>query len=212
MSIFGAFCRKRRVAVCRFFSVIIFFAVVFLLTGLICADSLLVVRQEPLKADVIVVLGGDNTERVVKAAALYQSGYAPQILVTGKNEVELFGRRLVDAGVPKEAILYESAATSTFENALFSLPILEQRNVKTVLLVTSWFHSRRATSAFRSNTGKINIVSVPTDCIPVAELLGNNQQRESVLMEYVKILGYWLKYNLYPFKFLALNSQHRSVG
>ncbi|OGU09610.1 MAG: hypothetical protein A2X82_07495 [Geobacteraceae bacterium GWC2_55_20] len=167
--------------------------------GLIFAELLLVKRQEPYKADVIVLLGGENVSRVEKAAALYQAGYAPTVLVTGKNEAELMGVNLIAAGVPESAILFEPAASSTFENALFSIPVLKQRNMKNALLVTSWFHSRRATAVFESRTEKINFFSVPTDGVPLTDIFGNKRLLESVLREYVKIFGYWLKYGVASF-------------
>ena len=208
----GSFCRKRWAAASKCVAVVLFLVVVFPVMGLIFADSLLVARQEPRKADVIVVLGGENTSRVEQATALYQDGYAPRILVAGKNEAELIGRSLVAAGVPEVAILYESASTSTFENAAFSIAMLELKNVKTVLLVTSWFHSRRAVSTFKFNAGTIEIVSIPTESAHVKDMLENKRLRRSVLLEYVKIFGYWLKYGISPVKDVALKSQLYSVN
>jgi uncharacterized SAM-binding protein YcdF (DUF218 family) len=176
----------------------VFLVVAIPLAGLIFANSLLVTRQEPRKTDVIVVLGGENKSRVEKTAELYKQGFAPRILVTGKNEDTLIRRSLVAAGVPKRAIWVEPSSISTFENASFSVPILEQWNVKSVLLVTSCIHSRRATAVFRSKAGKINIVSVPADTVTIAEIINKKRLRERVLMEYVKIIGYGLKYGISP--------------
>jgi uncharacterized SAM-binding protein YcdF (DUF218 family) len=193
-------------------AVALFLVVTVPFTGLFFADSLLAVREEPRKADVIVVLGGENSSRVKQAVALYQGGYAPKILVSGKNEVELLGRSLVAFGVPEEAILFESASTSTFENASFSVAILERMNVKKVLLVTSWFHARRAAAAFKFNAGRIEIVSAPTESVHFTDMLEKKRLLRSVLMEYVKIFGYWLKYGISPFKDFALKSHFQSIN
>lgn len=208
----GSFCRIKWGAASTCVAVVLFLVGALPVMGLIFAESLLVARQEPRKADVIVVLGGENTSRVEQATTLYQDGYAPGILVAGKNEAELIGRSLVAAGVPEVAVLYESASASTFENAVNSVAMLEQRNVKTVLLVTSWFHSRRAMSTFKFNAGKIDIVSVPTESAHVKDMLENKWLRRSVLLEYVKIFGYWLKYGISPVKDVALKSQLYSVN
>ncbi len=202
----GNFCRSGWVVASRLVSVVLFLFVVLPLMGLSLANTLLVTRQKPHKADAIVVLGGENTSRAEQSAALYKRGYATRILVTGKNEDKLIVKSLVAAGVPKEAVWVEPAATSTFENALFSVPILKQWKVKTVLLVTSCFHSRRATAVFRSNTGTIEFFSVPADNVPVAEVIKNRWLRERVLMEYVKIIGYWFKYGISPFNDFAVTS------
>ncbi|MEI6825216.1 MAG: YdcF family protein [Desulfuromonadales bacterium] len=199
------FFKNRRNFVIRLALLVILLAVLPL-SGLYFADPLLVTRQEPCTADVIVVLGGENESRTEKAVELYALGYAPRIIVTGKNEAELIGRSLVTAGVPKEFIAFEPSAVNTFENASFSMPILKERNVKTVLLVTSWFHSRRASSIFRSCVGNIKIISVPTTTDPSGVLIANKWLRKQVLLEYVKTLGYWPRYGISPFKDLSFNN------
>lgn len=165
--------------------------------GLNTANTLLVTRHNPHKADVIVVLGGESESRVSKAIELYRRGFAPKVLVTGRSDGVLIGRRLVAAGVPEKAIWVETAAESTFENASFSLPILRQWNTRSVLLVTSWFHSRRATSVFNAEAGNIEIVSVPTETVSVEHLHNDKMMHKQVLMEYVKIAGYLVKYGIW---------------
>lgn len=166
--------------------------------GLNAADSLLMIRQKPCKADVIVVLGGENKTRAAKVIELYRQGYAPRILVTGRNEEMLIVQDLTANGVPEYAILQEPFATSTYENAVFTLPMLQRLNAKKVLLVTSWYHSRRALNNFRKISETVEFVSTPTDTVALSSILRDKQLRNLVLIEYVKNVGYWIKYGIFP--------------
>ncbi len=172
--------------------------VVLLWVGLNSADRLLMVRQKPCNADVIVVLGGESKTRAAKVIELYRQGYAPRILVTGRNEETLIVHYLTANGVPEYAMLREPFATSTYENAVFTLPMLQRLNAKKVLLVTSWYHSRRALKIFQSISEKVELVSTPTDTVAVASIIRDKQLRNFVLIEYVKNVGYWIKYGVFP--------------
>ena len=200
MGSFGGFCRSSLGAASRFTAVVIFFGVLILLFGLFFSDSLLVSRQVPRQADVIVVLDGENVGRTLKALQLYHMGFAPTVLVSGCGDGEIIAQNLAVAGVPRESILIENHSKSTFENASFSLPILNRCNVKTIILVTSWFHSRRATSVFNDISGQISVISVPTDTATFEHLISNKETTRLVLFEYLKIAGYWFIYGISPFR------------
>ena len=161
---------------------------------------MLVVRHKPRAADVIVILGGESRSRVDKAVELYRRGYAPRVLVTGRNEETLIVKRLVASGVPGNAIWLEPAAESTFENARFTAPILRQWNARTVLLVTSWFHSRRAAVVFEGASESIDFLSIPTETATFEQITRDKWLRGYVLMEYVKIAGYWGRYGISPLR------------
>jgi len=203
----GRICRSGWVAsVVGFITFAFVFMVALQWIGLHFADNLLVIQQEPCTADFILILGGECKSRVGKAVELYRRGYAPRILVTGRNEDTLIVQRLISAGVPKSAILVEPAAESTFENAAFTLPILKERNARKVLLVTSWYHSRRASTVFNDPSAKIEFFSIPTDTVPVDCINKDKWLREYVLMEYMKIAGYWVRHGVSPFRGLAFAS------
>ena len=170
-----------------------------LLLGLLCgAESLLTVRSHPRKADIIVVLGGNTKERVAKAIDLYQHEYAEKILVTGRNEKTLIGNLFLGAGIPEANLIFEPASRSTYENALFCRPYLRHLQVDSLLLVTSWFHSRRAAAVFRSITGVPELVSVPSQPPSMYSLLTDNRILLQVLKEYFKLFGYWVRYGISP--------------
>lgn len=137
-------------------------------------------------ADAIVVLGGATREgipprptnevteagdRLIYAARLWKAGAAPLVLVTGgavgvqgpagKPESDAMADILGVLGVPPDAILLESEARNTFENALYSGPILAEAGAETILLVTSAVHMPRAAAIFR--TMGYDFTPAPTD-------------------------------------------------
>ena len=60
-------------------TLLLFFALIFLNLGNWLSQPV----NAPVKADLIVTLGGGDEERDKMAAALYKAGYAPKILLTG---------------------------------------------------------------------------------------------------------------------------------
>ena len=66
-------------------------------------------------------------------------------------EAEIAARIAENLGVPRERIIVEEESRNTYENALYTLKILKERNIKNFLLVTSGFHMYRAMAVFRKN-------------------------------------------------------------
>jgi uncharacterized SAM-binding protein YcdF (DUF218 family) len=97
--------------------------------------------------------------RVLGAARLYKMGKAPLVLVTSgdpyvsssgevRQESNDMADLLVEYGVPKEAIVIETKARTTAENALYSAQLLKAKNIENLILVTSAFHMRRSVKLF----------------------------------------------------------------
>ncbi|NOX63773.1 MAG: YdcF family protein [Chloroflexi bacterium] len=142
-------------------------------------------QAEMPEADVIVVLGGgvrgasfprplvevsERGDRLIYAAWLYKQGKAPYVLVSG-GSIEWMGPKTIEAenmreflemlGVPREAIWLEPNARNTYENALFTRRILEEKGARRVLLVTSAMHMPRSLRLFQ-NQG-VDVTPAPTD-------------------------------------------------
>ena len=103
-------------------------------------------------ADAIVVLAGDSQgERIGRAVELAREKWAPLILVssTGKiydtTEGELSINWAVSRGAPREWFaLVQHNADSTLEECTLLEAECRRRGIKKLLLVTSDFHTRRA--------------------------------------------------------------------
>lgn len=118
-----------------------------------CISSFMFFETEIEHSDVILIPGASHAQLAERAANLYHQGIAPYILPSGGStsqvettEWEFLRNVGISLGVPPEAILKEDKATNTFENARFSLEILQQIGIqpKKVVLVCKNYHARRA--------------------------------------------------------------------
>jgi len=121
------------------------------------AESWVVDEPAP-HADAIVVLGDDNfyADRATHAAELYRQGVAGILAASGRRLrpnaglSELMEHDLVERGVPKEKIVrLAHDADSTSEEALALAHFAEERKWKSVVVVTSNYHTRRARYIFQ---------------------------------------------------------------
>jgi uncharacterized SAM-binding protein YcdF (DUF218 family) len=175
----------------------------------IWARPLLMVCETPRPADAILLLGGGLEDRARVAADLFQQGFAPFILITGAGDCELNRRRLMKHGVPEAAIEVECRSRSTWENAQFSLPLLRERAARRVLLVTTWYHTRRAVAVFRSSGAEIDFSPVATRHHLVNDLRPafTTYAARRVFAEYAKIVWYRVRHGISPRLPTAPNSR-----
>lgn len=118
-----------------------------------------------IKADVAVVLGnkveadGQPSPRLKarldRTAALYREGWFPAILVSGGTGVEGFDeaavmkRYLVAAGVPASAVVEDPHGVTTWATAENTARLLKEKQWKSVLVVSQYFHVPRSVLAMR---------------------------------------------------------------
>ncbi len=127
------------------------------------------------QADAILLLGGSvgaveegvpypecfsAADRVVMAARLYHAGKARLIIPSGGG-AEVAERPLLETmRVPPSAILCETEARDTAENATKTLDILRSRGCRKALVVTSSWHLPRAMMLFQAP----DIEFIPVGC------------------------------------------------
>ena len=168
-------------------------AAIFFPQPFLCVDS------GPVKADVIVVLGGGSHERPERAAELFNEHAAPRIIISGLGDYEINRRLLIAAGVPGNAIELETQSHTTRENAQFTVKLLREQKLKRVILVTSWYHSRRAVACFRHYAPEMRFFSRPSYFSSARADWSHNRIGNRILLEYAKLLGYWVRYGVCPF-------------
>ena len=111
-------------------------------------------------ADVALVLGNtvnpDGTPsarlkaRLDKTAELFRAGYFPKVIVSGATGKEgvpegtAMKKYLVQAGIPEAAIIVDDQGVDTFASAENTARILKAENLKSVLVVTQYFHIPRS--------------------------------------------------------------------
>lgn len=120
-----------------------------------------VVTTMKTPVDVGIVLGaamwGDRPspglqERLRLSLIDYEEGKFEYFIVTGGldkpgnpyTEAEGMAIYLEEHGVPRDKILLENYATSTYENLKFSQDIMEEHGLTTALIMTHTFHGNRA--------------------------------------------------------------------
>src|SRR5687768_10298377 len=125
------------------------------------APRMLIVSAPLASADAIVVLSGSSTyvERAQKAAQLFHEGRAPLVLLTDDHTrggwssaqqrnpffVERAIDELIKRGVPAERIrIVPGIASNTRSETLLVKEYAASQSLRSVLVVTSWYHSRRA--------------------------------------------------------------------
>lgn len=162
--------------------------------------------SDPLgPADVIVVLSGSRRgERVRQAAELYHRGLAPLVLLSGGEETEgisipeLQRRQALAQGIPASALLFEKASTSTGEQSRNLRQILERRDVRRAVIVTSSFHTRRTRllfrKAFAGSPVEVRVYPVQQDYFNPEEWWTRDDDTESLVLEYIKLILAVLRY------------------
>lgn len=116
-----------------------------------------VINEPAQRADAIIVLSDDNfyADRATRAAELSRQQVAPVIVASGRRLrpsagiVELMEHDLIERGVPKEKIIrFPHDADSTKEEAEGLAKLAVDHHWKSVIVVTSNYHARRARYIF----------------------------------------------------------------
>jgi uncharacterized SAM-binding protein YcdF (DUF218 family) len=158
----------------------------------------LVVSVPMEKADALIVLGGEPLARPTEAARLYRAGVAPRVFVTGRGDAGTNRRILLEGGVPADRIVVESRAMTTRSNAGLLKPMLEAAGVRSALIVTSPFHTRRALATFRKVMPDIIFGVTDSSIGWWSRPEGRWDVNRFAAIEFLKTAEYWLIYGVSP--------------
>ena len=109
------------------------------------------------RSDAIVVLSDDNfyADRATRASQVYRQGLGPIVVASGRRLrpyagiAELMEHDLIERGVPKDKILRVAHdADNTREEAKALAQVAKQKKWRSVIVVTSNYHTRRARYIF----------------------------------------------------------------
>ncbi len=168
----------------------------------------LYVSEPPAPADAIVVFagglgesgkaGGGYQERVAQAAELYFAGKAPRIIfssgyVFAFREAEVMREVAVAHGVPRTAIVLEGRAGNTHLSVVLVNEILKRERWRSILLVSSPYHMRRALLTWRRVAPDVNVIASPVSSSQFYThgAGANLEQAWAIAQEYVAIVVYW---------------------
>jgi uncharacterized SAM-binding protein YcdF (DUF218 family) len=173
--------------------------ILVIVAGFIIGTGFYLSPQDKLvKADAIVVISGGETDlRVKEGVKLFQEDWAPLIIMSGaardagESNAEAMKRLAVKLGIPTDKVLVEKESRNTFDNAKFTRDILTNNNVKSIILVTSPYHQRRASLTFNRYLGdsvKIINHSAADSAWRKNGWWNNNWARKITLSELQKIM------------------------
>jgi uncharacterized SAM-binding protein YcdF (DUF218 family) len=170
----------------------------------------LVVRDTLKEADVIVILAGDENERIADGAKLFQQGFASWFVLTDmrldipdsegyySNNVK---QKAVEQGVLEERILLVPGQVSTTdEEATYLKQFITSNGFDSLIVVTSPFHTRRAQLILKEafNDDVILTMYPAISRKYSAESWWKNPvDRRETFLEYVKILAHLVGFKGY---------------
>lgn len=161
------------------------------------------------QVDVVVALGGDPA-RFPVAVGLQQAGLATGLWFTGATEGPYGGnswqeerarQAMQEGSVPPTAVTFLVTA-NTWEDAQQIAATAKSNKVDSLLVVTSWYHGRRALCAvhhhLRDQPIQVFYQPVETPGFGPDDWWLSERGRKVVTDELYKILFYWGYYGLVP--------------
>lgn len=167
-------------------------------------------------ADIAVLLAGGEGERLGIGMRLWREGRVDAILILDPGTrilpvytageslsmADVKQRIAVRKGIPADRIVTAVGSTSTYEEAVLVKPLLLQRGVRSAVIVTSPYHSRRARATFlrvfRDTPIRITLETLPAEARK--EWVDRWWTREGglvgVFQETLKSLFYWRRFGI----------------
>ncbi len=162
-------------------------------------------RQREVAADAIVVLAGGKG-RVEEGVRLYREGKGRWLLFIGVDpsvrRSDLYRPRPGDP--PTTGVILEKSSRNTLENALYGRDVIAGRDIRSILLITSRYHMKRATILLRNALPKdVAIYPYPVDSKNLKEEWWNHQGSFRLLF------GEFYKYCMFRVFFLMAPGELR---
>ena len=203
--------------------VIVLVVVYFLLTSyrvpiLINLGRYLIVEHKAKKADLIVCLAGRDVARPLATADAYRQGLAPYVFRAREEKpdgldylkekvtnyptsFDLFKLVMRGFDIPDNVILTsDKRVDSTMDEARLVRQVLLDKGYKSVIIITSRIHSRRAWLTFKKvlQDDKVEIISLPSryQLFNQRDWWKNRKYAREVIIEYEKLLYYRFAYRM----------------
>ncbi|SLL20031.1 DUF218 domain [Mycobacteroides abscessus subsp. abscessus] len=173
----------------------IFLIIAIFIIGL-NAGKFLVVNENPRKSEAIIILSGAKG-RLEKGIELYKEGYGDYLILTNSDSFTEKEMRLLNNNVPKQKIIYEDKADSTYANATLTLHIMEDLNFNSAIVVTSDYHTSRSRYIFNKVYKDKDLeltYAAATSAFNAKYWWKDEKSRYFVRSEYKKWLGYLILY------------------
>jgi len=178
------------------------------------AGTWLVKSDNPEQADVMVVLMGSISDRVLQTADLYNENIAGKVWmvepesgaadILEERGVKLISQStqvcnaLISLGIPTDSIvlLPGNASSTRMEVEIISNHLMSQPGIESILVVSSAGHTRRAFKLFRASFHSLNEAPViycstnPYTDFNAEKWWKDKDHIEKVVGEYVRLVNY----------------------
>ena len=175
----------------------------------------LVVQHPLAKSDLIVCLAGGDIERGLASADLFGRGLAPRVFITRESipdglealkqkgiaypeSIDRVAMIVRGLGVPESAVMRsDQPVESTFEEAERVGAVIRDKKYRSLILVTSPTHSRRAWLTFRKvipdKEIRITMMPTPYSKFKAEDWWKTRRYVQEVIIEYQKLIYYKAK-------------------
>ena len=139
--------------------ILIGFGIIYL--GLVAVGAILIVSDPIQSVDAVVVLSGDDGDRLALAIEMHDQGIAPKLVITDTTEEanELLVQEALRGGfAPGEIILTTIQVRNTVDEARAVRELVRNNGWDAVMVVTDPFHSLRTRVVFRRELRQLDLV------------------------------------------------------
>jgi uncharacterized SAM-binding protein YcdF (DUF218 family) len=170
---------------------------------LVTMPFLLVIENDPVQAEIGIVLGGGGGSRLRKGVELYDSGFVTELLLVDLKAGSwnhMVKHLCPDCDLEHKKITILSGSTSTTTDAQRTFAYCQNAEVRKVLVITDPYHTRRAALAFqqRFQGSGIEVRVVSSNdyghlLSPVEKWWTDPATRETIWLEFGKCLHTMVK-------------------
>ncbi len=163
--------------------------------------------QLPVKADLMVALGGDKGARADRVLELYRKGFAPKVLLTAMEDghsktraayLDWRARYLIDQGVPEQVLLYDSRSANSWEEAVNTFQLMQSMKLDRVLVVSDPPHMRRLSwiwaKVFSGSGKEYTLVASDMEDWDAEHWWRTSPNAQFVFAEYIKLAYYLVQH------------------
>ena len=162
--------------------------------------------QAPVKADLLIALGGEDGGRAHSVLGLYRDGFAPRVLLTGEgvhtrarpHQLSWRARYLIDKGIPENAVLFDARSNNSWEEAVNTLALMRSMKLERVLVVSDPPHLRRLgwvwSKVFAGSGKTYTLIACEMDDWDPEFWWRTSAGLQFVFGEYIKLAYYFYSY------------------
>jgi uncharacterized SAM-binding protein YcdF (DUF218 family) len=171
------------------------------------AGTLLIDREPLQPSDALIVLAGNAPDRLPYALQLREQGLADLVVVSNErirtHGLDVSWLDVYQAGhsaseLPASALaVLDPPPENTMDEARRAADVLQSRGLRTALLVTDPFHSRRAALLFRAEFGRrglaVRSAPVMPDSLGLAQWWASPLAARRTTEEWTKLAAYFVQ-------------------